>query len=163
MAVNVAGRQLAGPMVEQVDAALAASGLESSFLHLEISENTLMRELDSGNDAMDALRQRGVGLAIDDFGTGFFSLAALRQLPITTLKLDRTFVQGLPTDANDMAIANTVIGLARNLNLLTVAEGVETEMQQLALQKMGCDEGQGWLISKALSADEVVRLFRRDA
>jgi EAL domain-containing protein (putative c-di-GMP-specific phosphodiesterase class I) len=62
-----------------------------------------------------------------------------------------------------MAIANTVIGLARNLNLITVAEGVETDMQQQALQKMGCDEGQGWLISKALSADEIVRLFRRDA
>jgi len=162
MAVNVAGRQLAGPVVEQVDAALAASGLEASFLHLEISENTLMRELDSGDNAMEALRQRGVGLAIDDFGTGFFSLAALSRLPITTLKLDRTFVRGLPNDANDLAIANTVIGLARNLNLITVAEGIETEAQKQALLKMGCDEGQGWLIEKALPADEVVRMFRRD-
>jgi diguanylate cyclase (GGDEF)-like protein len=162
MAVNVAGRQLAGPVVEQVDAALSASGLEASFLHLEISENTLMRELDSGDNAMDALRQRGVGLAIDDFGTGFFSLAALRRLPITTLKLDRTFVQGLPDDANDLAIASTVIGLARNLNLIIVAEGIETEAQKQALLKMGCDEGQGWLIAKALPAGEVVRMLRRD-
>jgi EAL domain-containing protein (putative c-di-GMP-specific phosphodiesterase class I) len=111
---------------------------------------------------MDALRQRGVGLAIDDFGTGFFSLAALRRLPITTLKLDRTFVQGLPDDANDLAIASTVIGLARNLNLIIVAEGIETEAQKQALLKMGCDEGQGWLIAKALPAGEVVRMLRRD-
>jgi diguanylate cyclase (GGDEF)-like protein len=163
MAVNVAGRQLAGPVVEQVDAALAASRLEASYLHLEISENTLMRELDSGENAMEALRQRGVGLAIDDFGTGFFSLAALRRLPITTLKLDRTFVQGLPDDANDLAIASTVVGLARNLNLITVAEGVETEAQKQALLQMGCDECQGWLIAKALPANDVVHMFRRDA
>jgi diguanylate cyclase (GGDEF)-like protein len=163
MAVNVAGRQLADPVVEQVDVALAASGLEASFLHLEISENTLMRELDSGGDAMEALRQRGVGLAIDDFGTGFFSLAALRRLPINTLKLDRSFVQGLPNEANDHAIASAVVGLARNLKLITVAEGVETETQRQALLAMGCDEGQGWLIAKAMPAGEVVNLFRRDA
>jgi len=162
IAVNIAGRQLAGAIVEQVDAALAASGLDASFLHLEISESTLMRELESGNAAMEALRQRGIGLAIDDFGTGFFSLAALRRLPITTLKLDRSFVQGLPADANDHAIASAIVGLARNLNLTTVAEGVETEAQKQALIDMGCDESQGWLFGKAMPADEVARMFRRD-
>ncbi len=163
IAVNIAGRQLAGAVVEQVDAALAASGLDASFLHLEISENTLMHELDSGDQAMEALRRHGIGLAIDDFGTGFFSLAALRRLPINTLKLDRSFVQGLPDEADAVAIAGTVVGLARNLNLSTVAEGVETEAQRLALLHMGCDEGQGWLIGKAVPAGEVVHLFRRDA
>lgn len=163
ISVNIAGRQLAGAVVEQVDAALTLSGLGASFLHLEISENTLMRELESGNNAMEALRQRGIGLAIDDFGTGYFSLAALRSLPINTLKLDRSFVQELPEESDAAAIANAVIGLARNLNLITVAEGVETEAQRLALQKMGCDEAQGWLIAKAMPAAEVVRLFQRDA
>jgi diguanylate cyclase (GGDEF)-like protein len=162
MAVNIAGRQLAGAVVEQVDTALAGSGLAAAFLHLEISENTLMHELDSGDDAMEALRQRGVGLAIDDFGTGFFSLAALRRLPINTLKLDRSFVQGLPDETNAQAIASAVVGLARNLNQTTVGEGMETEAQRQALLQMGCDIGQGWLIGKAMPADEVVRMFRRD-
>jgi diguanylate cyclase len=162
IAVNVAGRQLAGAVVDQVDAALAESGLDASFLHLEISENTLMQELERGDDAMEALRQRGVGLAIDDFGTGFFSLAALRHLPITSLKLDRSFVHDLPGEANAVAIASAVVGLARNLNLTTVAEGVETEAQRKALLDMGCDEGQGWLIGKAMPADEVARMFRCD-
>ncbi len=163
IAVNIAGRQLAGAIVEQVDAALAASGLDASFLHLEISENTLMHELDSGDQAMEALREYGIGLAIDDFGTGFFSLAALRRLPINTLKLDRSFVQGLPDEANAQAIASAVVGLARNLNLTTVGEGMETEAQRQALLQMGCDVGQGWLIGKAMPAGEVVRMFRHDA
>jgi diguanylate cyclase (GGDEF)-like protein len=162
MAVNIAGRQLAGAIVEQVDAALTTSGLDAAFLHLEISENTLMHELDSGDHAMEALRHRGVGLAIDDFGTGFFSLAALRRLPINTLKLDRIFVHGLPDETNAQAIASAVVGLARNLNLTTVGEGMETEAQRQALLQMGCDIGQGWLIGKAMPADEVVRMFRRD-
>jgi diguanylate cyclase (GGDEF)-like protein len=161
IAVNVAGRQLAGDLVAQVDAALAQSGLIASFLHLEISERTLMRELESGGAAIEALRQRGVGLAVDDFGTGYSSLAALRRLPITKLKLDRSFVQDLPKEEDAMAIAAAVVGLAHTLRLITVAEGVETQRQLDALRALGCDEVQGWLTGRPMPADAVATLLTR--
>jgi EAL domain-containing protein (putative c-di-GMP-specific phosphodiesterase class I) len=146
VAVNVSARQLTdGALLTQVASALELSGLEPERLELELTETML---LDGGLDTLltlSAVRDLGVGLALDDFGTGFASLAMLRRLPLTAMKLDRSFVRDLPHDREDAAIVRAVIGSGHALGLTVVAEGIETAAQNRFLTDLGCDEGQGYL------------------
>jgi len=153
MAVNVSARQLSDPYFPvRVAEILEETGLAPERLILELTETALMRDMEANARVLDTLRGTGVGIAIDDFGTGYSSLAYLRQLPVTILKVDRSFVSEIPKDT---AIAATVIALADKLGLLTVAEGVETEEQRRWLADEGCAMIQGFLISRPLPRPDI--------
>ena len=152
MAVNLAPRQLADPcLVENVKDAIARSGIEPGSLVLEITESALMSEGSDIDVAVSALREFGVQFAVDDFGTGYSSLTYLKRFPVQVLKVDREFVDGLPTDSGDVVIVNAVVGLANALGLRCVAEGVEEPAQADYLRGIGCLYGQGYLFARPMS------------
>jgi EAL domain-containing protein (putative c-di-GMP-specific phosphodiesterase class I) len=149
--VNVSARQFddAG-LVDDVARALAESGLAAERLCLEITETTLMRDVDHALDVLQQLKLSGVQIAIDDFGTGYASLVYLKRLPVDVLKIDRSFVEGMPGNAADTAIVKAVFGLAESLGIDVVAEGVERMEQKQALQAIGVRRMQGWLFATAM-------------
>ncbi|MFT0172206.1 putative bifunctional diguanylate cyclase/phosphodiesterase [Paraburkholderia mimosarum] len=160
VAVNVSARQLVEvKFPQQVSEILNETGLAAQRLCLEITESTLMHQ--SAVSLLEQIRALGVALSIDDFGTGYSSLAYLKQLPVDSIKLDQTFVRGLPDDASDTAIARAVIALGRSLKLTVVAEGVEREEQSEYLRELGCDAVQGYLISRPMPANEVTPWLSR--
>ncbi len=149
--VNLSARQFEQPdLAERVAAILRESGLPPQRLCLELTETTLMTRAESALDTLIQLRELGVSLAIDDFGTGYSSLTYLKRFPVDTLKIDRSFVEGLPDSEFDLALIQTVIALADTLGIDVVAEGVERHEQQRSLQRLGVRRMQGWLYTKAL-------------
>jgi len=159
VSVNVAGPQLhRGGLLETVQAALEGSGLPASKLELEVTEGFVMERAERSLATLRALRELGVRLAIDDFGTGYSSLGYLKRLPINVLKIDQSFVHGTPADSESSGICKAVISLAHNLDLMVVAEGVETEEQRDFLVDAGCRLGQGYLFSRPVEAEEMVKL-----
>ncbi|MBC7657773.1 MAG: GGDEF domain-containing protein, partial [Frankiaceae bacterium] len=158
--VNVSTRQFdESSLVEDVAAALAESGLVASRLCLEITETTLMRDIDHALDVLQQLKQVGVSVAIDDFGTGYASLVYLKRLPVDVLKIDRSFVEGMPGAMADTAIVRAVVGLAASLGMDVIAEGVEHVVQEEALQALGVRRMQGWLYGKAMDQASLCRLL----
>ena len=157
VAVNVSARQLIDPgFSERVRAILVSTRMAPSLLTLEITETALVGDDSATLANLRELGELGVAIALDDFGTGYSSLSHLRRLPIDTVKVDRSFIAGLGTDHDDTAIVTGVIAMARGLNLLTVAEGVETEAQAEALRRLGCQYGQGFLYARPMSAADMV-------
>ena len=164
LAVNVSPRQLQhDDLVGHVAQILADTGLPAERLDLELTESTLLLEDDAIAETLTRLRELGIGLALDDFGTGYSSLSHLRQYPIQRLKMDRSFVRGITSDRGDAAVARAIIGLARELRLSVVAEGVETAEQLALLSNWGCEEGQGFLIGRPVPAPEVEGALRMAA
>jgi diguanylate cyclase (GGDEF)-like protein/PAS domain S-box-containing protein len=164
ISVNVSARQFEEKrLVERVAQALAASALDPASLELEVTESLIMRDLAQSVGKMRELKAMGVSLSIDDFGTGYSSLSALKSFPISTLKIDRSFVSELADNPDDQAIALAVIALGHRLNLRVLAEGVETEQQRQFLLENDCDEMQGYLFSRPLPPDELAALLRRQA
>lgn len=162
VAVNVSAHQLQQPgFADQLQTQLARWGLPPSQLELEITETAAMTQHDQARPLLQRLHALGVQLALDDFGTGHSSLAQLRTLPVSRLKMDRFFVRGLPADEGDAVLARAIIGLARTLGKAVVAEGVETAAQRDFLHREGCHELQGWLLARELPPDEVPQLARR--
>jgi len=158
MSVNLSARQLEEPDFARVIATtLEASAFPASALTLEITESVVMQDVLRNVEHLRVLREIGVDLSIDDFGTGYSSLAYLKRLPVTTLKIDREFVDGLGRDQHDSAIVAAIIALARALELRVVAEGVETPRQLSELRRLGCDAGQGFLFSRPVPAEEAER------
>jgi diguanylate cyclase (GGDEF)-like protein/PAS domain S-box-containing protein len=156
ISVNLSGRQLGDPdVVANISAALSRSGLEPDALWLEITESTLMDDAAGAARTLNAIRELGVHLVIDDFGTGYSSLAYLKRFPVDTLKIDRSFVDGLGRDAESEAIVRAVVGLTESLHLSVIAEGVETLDQLTALHRLGCDTYQGYYFSKPVRGSEV--------
>jgi diguanylate cyclase (GGDEF)-like protein/PAS domain S-box-containing protein len=161
MAVNLSAQQLRAPgLAQTVAAVLKRHGLKGSDLELEITESVAMENPERATSQLQALRDIGIQLAIDDFGTGYSSLAYLKRLPIQVLKLDRTFVRDIETDPSDAEISAATIALAHNLGLKVIAEGVETEAQRDYLIQRQCDFMQGYLFSKPLPAEAVLKLIR---
>ncbi|MBS1197611.1 MAG: putative signaling protein [Proteobacteria bacterium] len=159
--VNLSARQFRESTLETVVAeALAASGLPGSALVLEVTESMLMTHIDASADTLRNLKELGVHLSLDDFGTGYSSLAYLKRLPLDTLKIDRSFVNDITTDANDAAITLTVISMARAMNLDVIAEGVETESQLDYLNNNGCQRVQGYFFSPPVRASELTVMLR---
>lgn len=151
VSVNVSARQLAdGALLQQVARALDDSQLAPEQLELELTESLLVDVSVDTLLTLSAIRDLGVGIALDDFGTGFASLAMLKRLPLTVMKLDRSLVRDLPHDREDAAIVRAVIQTGHALGLGVVAEGIETEAQRAFLSGSGCDEGQGYLFSHPL-------------
>jgi diguanylate cyclase (GGDEF)-like protein/PAS domain S-box-containing protein len=162
VAVNVSSRQLLDPdFVPAVREALEASGLVGRDLEVEITEAMLVDPGGSIPGLLNEIRQLGVRVSVDDFGTGFSALSYLKRLPVDTLKIDRSFVSGLPDDRSDVAITRTILALAANLGLDTVAEGVEKPAQARFLALHGCSELQGNLYGGAVPAPEFPDLVRR--
>ena len=154
VAVNLAARHFREPrLAEDLAALLARYRLPAAALELELTESTLLDPDAETTDAIEGLRRLGVQLAIDDFGTGYSNLAYLKKLPITALKIDRSFVRDLEIDPADRAIAAAVVALSHGLGLIAVAEGVETEHQRIILLEQGCDCAQGYLFSPPLPAE----------
>jgi len=153
IAINVSALQFQQPQfVERVAAVLAASQLPPQLLELELTESILVRDADEALQRLRALARIGVRLAIDDFGTGYSSLAYLKRFPIDKLKIDRSFVQGLPDDDSDGAIVVAILQMAAALGMKVIAEGVETEAQRQFLLRNGCHEFQGYLYAPALDS-----------
>ena len=157
MAVNVSARQLAqgSGFVQLVADALADSGIDPGALVLEVTESAVMDDAEATLSILRQLKRLGVRLAIDDFGTGYSSLVYLKRFPVDQLKVDRSFVAGLGTDPDDSAIVASVVSLARAVGVVAIAEGVETREQLAALQKLGCELGQGYLWSRGLPASDI--------
>jgi len=157
---NISARQLQEPnFFPLVMSLLQEVGLDPGQLELELTESSIMTNLDSGVNILCALRNAGVCISIDDFGTGFSSLSYLKRLPIDVLKIDRSFIHDASTDPDDAALVMAIITLAHNLRLRVVAEGVETEDQLRFLHLMRCNEIQGFLFSKPLPAESFKRLL----
>ncbi|WP_373991306.1 putative bifunctional diguanylate cyclase/phosphodiesterase [Duganella sp. BuS-21] len=162
LAVNVSAREFTAALPGRVSDTLRRYGLEPSWLELEITESTLMHNIDRVIGIMDRITAMGVTLSLDDFGTGYSSLSYLKRFPIDTLKIDRSFTIGIPGDTNDCAIANTIISIAQQLKHKVIAEGVETVEQLAFLKNSGCNEVQGYLFSKPLEADAFERALREN-
>jgi len=160
VSVNVSARQFEEKhLVERVAAALRTSGLPPAALELEVTESLLMRDLNQALGRMGELKAMGVSLSIDDFGTGYSSLSALKSFPISTLKIDKSFVRDLAHSADDQAIALAVISLGHRLHLRVIAEGVETEEQRDFLRAHDCDEMQGYLFSPPVPPARIAALL----
>ena len=158
IAVNVSARQLTDEFfTDKVDTTLREVGLEPTRLELEITESTLLHHPEAAISAIQKLRSMGVRISIDDFGTGYSSLSALRQLPVSALKIDRSFVQDVVEDPAGAKITMAAVALGRALGLETVAEGVETREQLAFMRSCGCDLVQGFLFSKPLPPEELER------
>jgi diguanylate cyclase (GGDEF)-like protein/PAS domain S-box-containing protein len=161
LAVNVAAAQFAyGTLATDIDQALAATGFPAERLELELTESGLFGIGPDTVAELDAVRSRGVRLSIDDFGTGYSSLSYLTRLPLTGLKIDRSFVSGLGSDPSALTVASTIVSMGHALGLTILAEGVETEEQRLLLRELGCDLFQGYLVSPPVSALEFATLLR---
>ena len=154
MHVNISGTDLCSrTLVSHVTTTLLTNHLEPSQLVLEITESTLMERLDSALETMTRLRDIGVGLSVDDFGTGYSSLSYLSTLPITSLKIDRSFVQRLHDGSKNREIVKAIVTLGRSLGKTVIAEGIETSAQLAELRELGSDYGQGYLLARPLTAE----------
>lgn len=163
MSVNVSAVQLLrSDLARTVQRVLRETTVDASQLELELTESVLMANAEHATERLQTFRQSGVSIAVDDFGTGYSSLAYLRRLPITTLKIDKAFVDdlGRPGDNEDAAITTTVIAMAHSLGLRVVAEGVETADQYRFLQQHECDMVQGYWLSRPLPADDCLRFIQ---
>jgi EAL domain-containing protein (putative c-di-GMP-specific phosphodiesterase class I) len=158
--VNVSALQLTDrKFAEKVSNALKSSGLAPQYLELELTESVIMRQADMVIATLRNLKALGLALSIDDFGTGYSSLSYLKKLPLDKLKLDQSFVRELPFDADNAAIVNAILLMAKALKLKVVAEGVETQAQLEFLRAHQCDEIQGYYFSKPLPVQEFTRML----
>ncbi|HEY5683494.1 MAG TPA: bifunctional diguanylate cyclase/phosphodiesterase [Sulfuricaulis sp.] len=162
VSVNISSRQFALPdLPKRIAAILKEAGLPPQRLEIEITEGVAMKDIARTTAILTELKQFGVRIAVDDFGTGFSSLSYLKRFPLDKLKIDQSFVRGLPADENDAAITRAVIVLGQSMKLTVIAEGVETRAQLELLREQGCDEYQGDYFSKPLPTREFVELLVR--
>jgi EAL domain-containing protein (putative c-di-GMP-specific phosphodiesterase class I) len=163
VSVNVSAEHLQSPgFVDFVERVLLKTELAPQALGLELVESGLANERDLTTRVLGRLLDMGVRVAIDDFGTGYSSLSYLKDFPVSVLKIDRSFVLGLPTDTRDVAIANAIISMGHGLGLSVIAEGVETEEQLHALRAQGCDAVQGYFLSRPLELEAYRRFLSND-
>jgi EAL domain-containing protein (putative c-di-GMP-specific phosphodiesterase class I) len=151
MAVNVSGRQLdTDQLIADIEGALSESGLDPSALTIEITETTLMRNIEEAARRLTEVKALGVRIAIDDFGTGYSSLAHLQRFPVDALKIDRSFISGLKHNQEGETLIRTLVQLGKSLSLETFAEGIEQQQELSLLREQDCDSGQGFLFARPL-------------
>jgi diguanylate cyclase (GGDEF)-like protein len=164
VAVNLSARQFRDPdLAERIGSILAKSGLSADRMELEVTEGSLMEDTEATLATLNRLTEIGLRLSLDDFGTGYSSLSYLKRLPLNNVKVDRSFVRGLPLDHDNLAIVRAIVSLARNLGFTVTAEGVETVEQARCLRDLACDTLQGYFIGRPVGADEVSGLIRQFA
>ncbi|ABB43808.1 diguanylate cyclase/phosphodiesterase with PAS/PAC sensor(s) [Sulfurimonas denitrificans DSM 1251] len=157
ISINVSGKQLEHEsFYDEARTLLKESGIEPSLVEFEITETSIMQNIDHVVDILKKIKMLGVKISIDDFGTGYSSMSYLKKLPIDTLKIDREFIKELEIDEDSKSIVNAIIALAKSFKLTTVAEGVENEEQKLILDGLNCDMTQGYLYSRPLSLDDLL-------
>lgn len=162
MNVNLSGKQIVQPdLIQEVKNILEETGLKANTLKLEITESVVMENNEITSQAFKKLNQVGVQIQIDDFGTGYSSLGYLHKFPVNALKVDRSFVQRLGVNGNDPDIVGTVLTLAHDLGMEAVAEGMETDEQLQKLKDLGCEYGQGYIVSEPLGRDQAEELIRK--
>jgi len=160
VSVNLSARQFQTPdLVQEIMRAVGEAGLDPSALKLEITESTVMQDPEAAANTLRQLKALGCQLAIDDFGTGYSSLSYLKRFPVDTLKIDRSFVDGLGADLQDTAIVRSVVDLAQALAVSVTGEGIETAAQEAELRMLGCDGGQGFLFARPLPPAELELLL----
>jgi EAL domain-containing protein (putative c-di-GMP-specific phosphodiesterase class I) len=158
--VNISSRQFTHPaLVQQVARILAETGLEPDSLRLEITESTFIQNVELAARILSDLQQIGVQFQIDDFGTGYSSLSYLHQFPVNTIKIDRTFIGRIGQDGHNAEIVRTILLLARDLGMGTIAEGIETEDQLAQLKDLDCQLGQGFFIARPMEPKRVEALL----
>lgn len=163
IAVNLSARQLRQPdLTQRIAAILDVAGLEATYLELEVTESVFMEDAATASSMLTQLRSMGIAIAMDDFGTGYSSLSYLKQFPLDFLKIDQSFVRGIPDSVNDMAIVRTIITLAKTLGLKVIAEGVEAKQQIAFLKLYGCEQYQGFHFSRPLMANDMGALLRKN-
>jgi EAL domain-containing protein (putative c-di-GMP-specific phosphodiesterase class I) len=156
ISVNVSAKQLSqADLLEQVKAVLKETGLEAKHLKLEITESSIIKDPQRALETLQQLKTLGVTISLDDFGTGHSSLSYLHTLPLSTIKIDRSFVSGLNTDQNSLAIIRAVTELAKHMNLEVVSEGVELQEQADYLKSLECQFAQGYLFAKPMSLEDM--------
>jgi len=161
MAVNLSPRQfLDSNLVDAITRVIEDTGMPPTLLELEITESVMLHDIDAAVAKLMAIRELGVRLAIDDFGTGYSSLSQLKRFPIDALKIDRSFIRGIPTDKDDMAITEAILALGKTLGVTIVAEGVETDAQQAFLKRHACHEMQGFYFSRPIPPDEFAQFYQ---
>jgi EAL domain-containing protein (putative c-di-GMP-specific phosphodiesterase class I) len=143
----------------EVALVLSDSGIDPSFIELEVTESTVMSQVEDAVDTLGSLKKLGVKIALDDFGTGYSSLSHLSYLPIDKLKVDQSFIQNIDTDARSLAITETVIALGKKLNVEVVAEGIESEKAMRLLSERECGLGQGFLIGEPMPAESFTEWY----
>jgi diguanylate cyclase (GGDEF)-like protein/PAS domain S-box-containing protein len=159
ISVNLSGKQFTPHLTEQISLLLKETGLDAHSLKLEITESVLMENTELAAAMLEQLRDLGIQLSMDDFGTGYSSLSYLHRFPIDTLKIDRSFINKIDTDGEQLAIVRTIITLAWNLGMDVIAEGIETSRQLAQLRALQCDYGQGYFFSKPLDRQGVTQLM----
>ena len=161
LSVNISARNVGDlDLVDTVREVAASTGFPLESLELEVTETAILAEVPTIRQVLEGIRDLGVGIALDDFGTGYSSLTFVRQLPVTTIKIDRSFIRNVTDHRDDRAICSSVIDLARAVGLRTIAEGVETLEQLSMLHRLGCDAGQGYLWSSAIPLRDLVARLR---
>jgi diguanylate cyclase (GGDEF)-like protein len=164
MSVNLSARQFEAPnLVEVVKQILKETGLQASYLELEVTESFLMGDIQRSVQTLQELRELGIWLALDDFGTGYSSLNYLKRFPVNMLKIDRSFVQDVTSNPDSAAVTDAIIALAKSLQLKITAEGVETQEQMEYLQKRSCQEGQGFYFSKPAPAEKITEVLKQNS
>jgi len=160
VSINLSSRQFNNPdFISLLQSVVMNAGLEPQNIELELTESMLMRSASKTISALNSISQFGISIAVDDFGTGYSSLNYLRRFPISTLKIDSSFIRDVTRDEDDRAIATAIIVMAQCLNLIVIAEGVETEEQSAFLQRLDCNQIQGNIFSPPVSADEISRML----
>ena len=160
LAINLSPLQVRRNLIDTVLQALAEFALPPDRLELEITESVLLQDSQNTLSVLHQLRQLGVRIAMDDFGTGYCSLSYLRSFPFDKIKIDRAFIAGIEYTDESRAIVRTIVGLADSLHMTTVAEGIETFEQLRVVRESGCNEAQGFVFSRPVSASQVGRLLR---
>jgi EAL domain-containing protein (putative c-di-GMP-specific phosphodiesterase class I) len=142
-----------------MESAVMKHGVAPHCLKLEVTESMLAQDFGVASDILGDLKQKGFRIALDDFGTGYSNLSYINRLPITAIKIDRSFVKGIDTDDSALALINAIVALAKSLGLSVICEGVETQAQKKVLEETKCDSIQGYLVSKPLAADAFSQQF----
>jgi len=164
ISVNLSPKQfMQRDLIDQISLALDGGGLSPASLKVEITEGMVMQNVESTMQMLGQLQALGVAISLDDFGTGYSSLSYLHRFPISTLKIDQSFVSSMSNNQESLEIVRTILGLARNLKMEVIAEGVETLEQAVELRAMNCEYGQGYYFSKALNANSAVRFLSADS
>ena len=164
MAVNLSPRQFLDPhLVDSIRKVLEETGMPPNLLELEITESVMLHDVETAVRKLMAIRELGVRLAVDDFGTGYSSLSQLKRFPIDALKIDRSFIRGIPMDKDDMAITEAILALGKTLGVTIIAEGVETREQQTFLMRHACHEMQGFYFSRPIPPEQFAEFYRAHA
>ena len=162
-AINVSAKHFQTKrLIDLIKNSVQSSSIDYSNIELEVTESAVMENIKTAKDQLDILHNLGIRVSLDDYGTGYSSLAYLKHLPIDTLKIDKTFIDGITNNTKDLAIVNSTVNMAKSLGMTTVAEGVEDEKQAQYIREIGCTYIQGYLYSPPVDEEKAIELIEKN-